>query len=121
MPLSNKAIGIIDTGQKFAPFKNRLLVVNHTPAADRISLFIDYEASNGDVLRPSSIPGLAVFLSLARSYPELSSIFIQIGSLLYTINPKKTTWIKMRNGKELWHHAKSTGKRFDEIKHLIGV
>lgn len=111
----SKCLKLIDSGIKFSNFKHRIILVNLTPDSGLTDLVIDFSDYSGRENHPTSIQGLEVFLSLARSHPEVGPIFVKIGVQLYMMNAKKNMWIKGKNAREIWANAKKNGQKFSDV------
>ena len=116
-----KILHILDKDVKFQPFRDRIRifgsVARNNLAASDIDIMVDFsdvDLGTG-VIYQLDIPGIGIFLNLARHFYGYVDVFVRTKRFLAVRSDDARYWIKASNTRMLTKAAKTEGRSLDEV------
>ena len=110
-----KILRILDRNPKFQPFRDHVRifggVARGNPDAGDVDIMLDYSGNNDGYY---SIPGINIFLSLAKTYYGYVDVFVKTKRQMVVRNEYGNGWDDAKGVRMLWKAAQTEGKSLDD-------
>jgi hypothetical protein len=111
-----KILQILDRNPEFQPFRDHIRifggVARGNPAAGDVDIMLDYSTQDDGYY---SIPGINIFLSLAKSYYGYVDVFVKTKTWMVVRNEYGNGWEDAKGARMLWKAARTEGRSLDDV------